>query len=153
MIRGQSRRAAGLAVQVNVATALHRLARLHCTSSATNAATIIVTSAQFRLLLAAIRKLLPRFEVRRPLTPASRISAPETSMRTLPLCAAPAVPLAMHRSRAPGCFSPDATPRPPRLAVDAPPAGSDCPLRGRSCALFLALHADVQRRRLCRRKQ
>lgn len=50
-------------VQVNVATALHRLARLHCTSATSNAATIIVTSDQFKLLLAAIRKLLPRFEV------------------------------------------------------------------------------------------
>lgn len=46
-----------------MATALHRLARLHCTSASSNAATIIVTSDQFRLLLAAIRKLLPRFEV------------------------------------------------------------------------------------------
>jgi hypothetical protein len=51
---------------VNVATALHRLARLHCTSASSNAATIIVTSDQFRLLLAAIRKLLPRFEVSHP---------------------------------------------------------------------------------------
>lgn len=49
--------------QVNVATALHRLARLHCTSASSNAASVIVTSDQFRLLLAAIRKLLPRFEV------------------------------------------------------------------------------------------
>lgn len=54
-----------------MATALHRLARLHCTSASSNAATVIVTSDQFRLLLAAIRKLLPRFEVQPVAEPAS----------------------------------------------------------------------------------
>ena len=52
-----------------MATALHRLARLHCTSASSNAATVIVTSDQFRLLLAAIRELLPRFEVTVALLP------------------------------------------------------------------------------------
>lgn len=48
--------------EVNVATALHRLARLHCTASNSNAAAVIVNTDQFKVLLSAIAKLLPRFE-------------------------------------------------------------------------------------------
>lgn len=48
--------------EVNVATALHRLARLHCTASGNNAAAVIVNTEQFKLLLDAISKLMPRFE-------------------------------------------------------------------------------------------
>ncbi len=136
MIRGR-----GGALQVNVATALHRLARLHCTSATTNAATIIVTSAQFRLLLAAIRKLLPRFEVRRPFTPASPISALETQRAPRPSVPPLLCPVStMHTPRAPRGFSPDATPG-LRPDDDARQGRSGCPRGGRRDAL--ALHAEA----------
>jgi len=49
-------------LQVNVATAVHRLAKLHSMHTSGAAATI-VNSAQFRVLLGHVQRLLPYFEV------------------------------------------------------------------------------------------
>ena len=51
--------------EVNVATALHRLAKLH-SMHASGAAALIVNSPQFKLLLGQIQRLLPYFEVQFP---------------------------------------------------------------------------------------
>lgn len=47
--------------EVNVATALHRLAKLQSQGQGNQARSFIATE-QFKLLVAAIRRLLPRFE-------------------------------------------------------------------------------------------
>ena len=54
-----------------MATAVHRLAKLHSMHTS-GAAALIVNSPQFRLLLGQIQRLLPHFEVRRllPVPPA-----------------------------------------------------------------------------------
>lgn len=49
--------------EVNVATALHRLAKLH-SLQASGAAALIVNSPHFKQLLSQIQRLLPYFEVR-----------------------------------------------------------------------------------------
>jgi hypothetical protein len=47
--------------QVNLATALHRLAKLHISNSV-NYSSVIIASEQFKQLTMAVRQLLPRFE-------------------------------------------------------------------------------------------
>lgn len=47
--------------EVNVATALHRLAKLH-TSNSANHSNLIINSDQFKQLTHAITRLLPHFE-------------------------------------------------------------------------------------------